>query len=691
MPHESIRNVAIIAHVDHGKTTLVDHLLMQSGMFRAGELDKLAGGQHNLIMDSNPLERERGITILSKNCAVDYQRTTKLDNPSGTGVSPVNKTSGTGVPPVNKTSGTGVPPVNKTSGTGVSPVQSRLGEPCHPDPSGTGSPLADEPLIRINIIDTPGHADFGGEVERVLRMADGAILVVDAFEGPMPQTRFVVSKALEAGLTFIVVVNKCDRPDARPHQVADEALGLFIDLGADDHALEFPVLYASARSGWAGETPEKPGPDLRPILDAIVDHIPAPGGDPVAPMQMLITTLDYSEYLGRIGIGRVYQGTLRKGERIARIDRDGDRTFTTISGLWRFQGLGRIEVDSVAAGDLCAVVCGERVEIGDTLSDPDRPAALTPVTIDEPTLSMTFRVNDSPFAGREGKFVTSRQLRDRLTLELQKNVALRVAPGETMDEFVVSGRGLLHLGVLIETMRREGYELAVGKPEVVTKIVDGRIHEPIERLVIDCPTQHLGSVMELVGGRRGELRHMEPRGADRTHLVFDIAARGLIGLRSRVLTATQGHAIMHHTFDRYAPMVGELPGRGAGVIIATESGRATAYAIEGLSDRGIMFVIPGEDIYAGQVVGEHNRENDIVANVVRLKHLTNIRSATKEAFVTLKAPRRLSLEAALEYIEGDELVEITPDSIRLRKRVLDEAQRRKSDRAKRDRERAVTP
>ena len=623
MPHESIRNVAIIAHVDHGKTTLVDHLLMQSGMFREGVLDKLAGGQHHLIMDSDPLERERGITILSKNCAVDYR-----------------------------------------------------------------SPDGD--LVRVNIIDTPGHADFGGEVERVLRMADGAILLVDAFEGPMPQTRFVVSKALDAGLSFIVVINKCDRPDARPHEVAAEVLGLFIDLGADDEALEFPVLYASARAGWASDEPETPGADLRLILDTILDRVPAPSGDADAPLQMLITTLDYSEYLGRIGIGRVFQGAIRKGQRLALLDHNEKETQTTVSELWRFEGLGRVRTDAVAAGDLCAVVCGARVEIGDTLTDPDRPAALPPVAIDEPTLAMTFCVNNSPFAGREGKFVTSRQLRERLERELEKNVALRVAPGETMDEFIVSGRGLLHLGVLIETMRREGYELAIGKPEVITKTIDGATHEPFERLAVDCPSEQVGAVMELVGGRRAELHHMEPRGANRTHMVFDIASRGLIGLRSRILTATQGNAIMHHTFDRYAPSAGELPGRGAGVIIATEGGKVTAYALEGLTDRGVMFVTPGEDVYMGQIAGEHNRDKDIVANVVRAKHLNNIRSSTKEAFVSLKAPRRLSLEAALEYIEIDELVEVTPASIRLRKRMLDESQRRREGRARRDRERAAS-
>ena len=623
MHHTTIRNVAIIAHVDHGKTTLVDQMLAQSGMFRAGELDKLAGGQHHLVMDSNPLERERGITILSKNCAIDYHR------------------------------------------------------------------VPNDAPTRINIIDTPGHADFGGEVERVLRMADGAILLVDAFEGPMPQTRFVVAKALEAGLTFIVVVNKCDRQDARPHEVADEALGLFIDLGADDHALEFPVLYASARAGWAGHTPEEPAADLRPLFDAVVEHVPAPAGDPTAPVQMLITTLDASEYLGRIGIGRVFAGDIRKGQPITRIDRDGVRTRATVSGLWRFEGLGRHETDRVGAGDLCAVVCSERVDIGDTLADPDRPEALPTVAVDEPTLSMTFRVNDSPFAGREGKFVTSRQIRERLTRELERNVALRVESGRTMDEFVVSGRGLLHLGVLIETMRREGYEIGVGKPQVLTREVDGAIHEPFERLVIDCPTEHLGSVMELVGSRRAEVLHIESRGADRSHLLFDIASRGLIGLRSRILTATQGHAIMHHSFDRFAPAIGNLPGRGAGVILATERGKVTAYALEGLADRGVMFVIPGEEVYAGQVVGEHNRDKDIVANVVRAKHLTNIRSSTKEAFVTLKAPRRMSLEAALEYTEDDELVEITPGSVRLRKQILDESQRRRAERADRNRAKSI--
>ncbi len=613
MPAPIIRNVAIIAHVDHGKTTLVDHLLMQSGMFRKGELDKLAGGQHGLIMDSNPIERERGITILSKNCAVDYH-------------------------------------------------------------------TPDGELIRINIIDTPGHADFGGEVERVLRMADGVLLLVDAFEGPMPQTRFVLSKALQAGLKPIVVINKCDRPDCRPHEVVHEVLGLLIDLNADDALLDFPVVYASARAGWASHCADTKGEDLLPIFEAIIEHVPAPGGDVNAPLQMLITTLDYSEYVGRIGIGRVFNGKMQKGMKITRLDHDGEPTSTVISALWKFEALGRIETECVNAGDLCAVVCGEQLDIGDTLADPLSPVALPPVAIDEPTLSMAFYVNNSPFSGKDGKYVTSRQIRDRLARELEKNVALRVEPGESTDEFMVSGRGLLHLSVLIETMRREGYEVAVGKPEVVTKMIDDKMYEPVERLAIECPTDQVGPVMEHVGARRGELKHMEPRGNDFTHMVFDITARGLFGLRSRLLNATQGAAIMHHRFDRYEPMSGDLPGRLNGVISATETGKVTGYALEQLAGRGVMFVEPGQDVYAGQVVGEHNRDNDIVANVVRAKHFTNVRQSTKEAYVGIKAPRKLTLEMALEYIAIDELVEITPVSIRMRKRLLDETSRRRIQR-----------
>ncbi|TVQ59952.1 MAG: translational GTPase TypA [Phycisphaerales bacterium] len=610
----TLRNVAIIAHVDHGKTTLVDQLLKQSGMFRAGELDKLAGGQHGLIMDSNPIERERGITILSKNCAITYLRE-------------------------------------------------------------DGSPF------RINIIDTPGHADFGGEVERVLRMADGCLLVVDSFDGPMPQTRFVLGKAMEAGLKPVVVVNKCDRPDGRGHQVIDEVFELLMELGADDDTLDFPVVYASARDGWATRDLAHKGEDLRPVFDAIINHVPPAGGDAKAPLQMLITTIDYSDYVGRIGIGRVFRGTIRHGQAVAVIARDGSKRNARVQKLQQFSGLGRTDAASVEAGDLCAVIGLDRVDIGDTICDPATPEALPGVPIDEPTISMLFRINDSPFAGAEGEYVTSRQINDRLQRELQHNVALRVETGRTSDEFIVSGRGLLHLGILIENMRREGFEMSVGKPEVILREIDGVMHEPIERLVIDCPQTSVGSVMELVGMRKGEIKHMESRGDHGSHLIFEAPARGLIGLRSRLLTATQGEAIMHHTFDRYVPVMGELPGRQNGVMVATEGGAATAYAIENLADRGVMLIKPTDKVYEGMIVGEHNRDNDLPVNITKMKPLTNIRSANKEATVTLKGARNLSLEAALEYIEDDELVEITPSSIRLRKRLLKENDRKRSERS----------
>ncbi len=607
MTQQNLRNVAIIAHVDHGKTSLVDQLLRQSGQFRPGELSG------ELIMDSNPLEKERGITIFSKNCAVDYQ-------------------------------------------------------------------APDGQAYHINLVDTPGHADFGGEVERVLKLADGVLLLVDAFEGPMPQTRFVLGKALAARLRPIVVLNKMDRPDARPEQVHDELLDLFIALGADDDLLEFPMVYASAKEGWASWQPDAPGHDINPVFEAIIQHVPAPTDDPAGPLAMLITTLDYSEYVGRIGIGRVFSGAVEAGAPVARIDRNANMQRTRVGQVLRFDGLARTSVQRVQAGDICGLVGLDAVDIGDTIASPDNPEALPPVAIDEPTLHMTFRINDSPFGGKEGKYVTARQLRQRLERELETNVALRVAPGEEGDDFNVSGRGLLHLGILLENMRREGYELSVGKPRVIYHTdQQGRSTEPIEQLSIDLPDQAVGNVMSLVGDRRAELVKMEQRGT-MTHLSFTIPARGLIGLRSRVLTASGGEAIMHHTFDHYGPVRGPIGGRTNGVMIATETGPVTAYAVDQLADRGVMFVSPGETVYEGQIVGEHNKDNDIPVNATRKKQLTNIRSATKEATVTLKAPRKLSLEAALEYIEDDELVELTPQSIRLRKRLLKEADRRREGR-----------
>jgi GTP-binding protein len=631
-PPNRIRNVAIIAHVDHGKTSLVDKLLFQSGQFRSGELEKLQGGQHGLIMDSNPLERERGITIFSKNCAVQYV-----------------------------------------------------------------AHNATEPTL-INIIDTPGHADFGGEVERVLRMADGCLLVVDAFDGPMPQTRFVLGKALAAGLRPVVVVNKCDRPGARPAAVHNEVFDLMVELGAEELAMDFPIVYGSAREGWAYNSAEeameaaagrKKGGDLRPIFEAIVKQVPPPQDDPNKPLQMLVTTLDYSEYVGRIGVGRVYSGMIKTGQQVASIRRDGKVVTSRIGKLYRFQGLGKIETDEVHAGDLCAVVGLESCDIGDTICHPDSPMALPPVTVDEPTITMVFRVNDSPFGGQDGDKVTSRQIRDRLEREAETNVALKVAPGKSGEELAVSGRGLLHLGILIETMRREGFELSVGKPEVIVKMIDGVLHEPVEQLVVDVPPHAVGSVMELVGSRRGELKNMDTRSDTLTHLSFEIPAKGLLGLRSKILTATQGEGIMHSSFLKFAPASGETPHRLQGVLIATEGGDVTTYACEQVAERGVLFVIPGDKVYAGMVVGEHNRDNDLPVHITRLKQLTNFRVASKEATVVLKGARRLSLEAALEYIEDDELVEITPKTVRLRKRILDEGMRKRAERQSRDKEAAM--
>jgi GTP-binding protein len=610
MSRQQIRNVAIIAHVDHGKTTLVDQLLRQCGQFRANEL------RGECILDSNPIERERGITILAKNCAIRYT--------------------------------------------------DRAGNDYH-----------------INIIDTPGHADFGGEVERVLKMADGALLLVDAVDGTMPQTRYVLAKALANGLKPIVVINKMDRPEQRHGAVLNEVFDLLVDLGADDHALDFPVIYTSGRDGWATTDPEHlPAAgmgDIHTLFEAIIRHVPAPQFDAAAPLQVLITTLDYSDYVGRIGIGRIFAGTLRSGQQILTIDRHGGRMLQRIKQLFRFDGLGREEVDHIDVGDICAVVGLEKVDIGDTLADPENPIALPTVHVDEPTLHMTFRINDGPLAGQEGKYVTSRHLRERLDKELQSNVALRVDPGETLDEFEVSGRGMLHLGILLENMRREGFELAVGKPKVIYKEVNGEKHEPLEHLVVDVPRDCLGPVMQLVGDRRGELLKMDTRG-NLAHLEFIIPARGLIGLRNRMLTATAGEAIMHHTFARYEKRRGDIAGRPNGVMIAIEMGAVTAYALDQLADRGMMFVEPTDRVYEGQIIGEHCKDDDICVNIVKQKKLTNMRASTKDFTVILKAPRRMSLEAALEYIENDELVELTPQSIRLRKRFLSESERRRHSR-----------
>jgi GTP-binding protein len=601
--NKTIRNVAIIAHVDHGKTTLVDQMLRQCGQFRGAQL------KGERILDSNDLERERGITILSKNIAIDYNG------------------------------------------------------------------------VKINLIDTPGHSDFGGEVERVLKMADGCLLLVDAFEGPMPQTTFVLRKAFEFGLRPIVVINKVDRPDARPVDVHDEVLDLFIELGADEVALEFPTVYSSATRGYASLDPARHPDDIFALFDTILEHVPTPEVDPAAPLQMLITTIDYNDYVGRIGIGRVFAGTISAARKVTVIHLDGTRAVEKIGELYVFDGLGRRKVTQVAAGDICAVVGLDSVDIGNTIADLDDPKPLPIVRIDEPTLHMTFRVNDSPFTGRSGKFLTSGHLRERLDKELQRNVALRVEPGPTPEEFHVAGRGVLHLSVLIENMRREGYELAVGKPKVVFRELDGKKTEPIELCVVEVPTAHVGPIMELMGLRRAICNKMETRD-NQSRIEFTIPARGLIGLRNRLMTATQGTIVMHHNFYEYEFFRGSIPHRGNGVLIASESGQVTAYALDNLAARGVMFVSPGQQVYQGQIVGEHCREDDIVVNVCRGKKLTNIRAASADKTVVLKTPRQITLEIALEFIEDDELVEVTPEAFRLRKRHLNESARKRAARGR---------
>jgi GTP-binding protein len=602
--------VAIIAHVDHGKTTLVDNLLKQSGNYRTGELEKLEGGQHHLIMDSNPLERERGITILSKNCAIRY------DAPDGK-------------------------------------------------------------QYRINVIDTPGHADFGGEVERVLKMADGCLLLVDSSEGVMPQTRFVLRKAFACKLRPIVVINKIDRPDARINDVLNGIFDLFVELEADDATLDFHTVYASGRAGVATADMAVPAKDLQPLYDAILKHVPPPDVEANAPLQMLVVTLDYSDYVGRIAIGKLFAGTIHKGERVAHLKHDGRRIEATVKQLYAFDRLGRVETDEVTAGDICAVVGLEDVDIGDTIADLENPVALPPIRVDEPTLEMLFRINDSPFVGQDGTYVTSRQLRDRLMKELESNVALQVTPDEVKrDEFHVAGRGLLHLSILLENMRREGFEISVGKPRVITKEINGVVMEPIEYLVIEVPPHAVGSVMELVGNRRAECLKMNGQGA-LTHIEFTIPARGLIGLRTRLMTATSGEAIIHHNFFDYQPLRGSIPSRINGVMVSTDTGRATPFALDNLQERGILFIGGGDQVYEGQVVGEHCRDNDLPVNVCREKKLTNMRASGTDKAIILKPPRLMTLEQALEYIEDDELVEITPKAVRMRKMYLKENDRKK--------------
>jgi len=615
MYSDYIRNVAIIAHVDHGKTTLVDQLLYQSGMFRQEELDKLAGSEHGLIMDSNPLERERGITILSKNCAIYYT-----------------------------------------------------------DSKG------DE--YKINIIDTPGHADFGGEVERVLKMADGVLLLVDAFEGPMPQTRFVLTKALEHKLRPIVIVNKIDRENSRPQEVVNEIFDLLVQLGVDDKALDFPCIYASARQGWATTDLGKQTDNMQVIFETIINNVPPPKAIPDAPLQMQVTNQEYSDYVGRIAIGRIFAGQISQGQKVTVIDKNGLHTQQKITQIHQFHGLGRKQVSAAQAGDICAISGLDPIEIGDTIACADNPSVLAVISVDEPTMTMTFRVNDGPFAGRDGKYVTSRQIGERLEKELQQNISLRVEAGQTPEEFNVSGRGLMHLGILLENMRREGYEICVGKPNVILRIVEGRRHEPIELLAVDCPLDCQGSVMSLLGDRRSEIIKIDAKSGtnDFIHMEFFIPSRGLFGLHARMMNATQGRAIMHHSFERYEPMRGAIPQRKAGVMIATATGQVTAYALDALYDRGIFFVEPGGKVYEGQVVGEHCKENDIPVNAVKSKQLTNIRAAAKDGAAKVRTAGKMSLEAAMEYIQEDELVEICPNSIRIRKRLLKEEDRRRQAR-----------
>ncbi len=612
MTRTDLRNVAVIAHVDHGKTTLVDQMLRQSGLFRSEELDKLVGGQHGLIMDSNDQERERGITILAKNCAI------------------------------------------------------RLGD------------------VKVNLIDTPGHADFGGEVERILKMADGVFLLVDSAEGPLPQTRFVLRKAFACGLKPIVVINKIDRPDARIDEIHSMVFDLFIELGATEEQANFKVIYASGRNGVATDDMTVEPKDLRPLFNAILDTVPPPVGDDSKPLQFQVMALSYDQFLGKIAVGRVFGGKIKKNQRVTVVKQKDGTTFAdTVVQVLEFDRLSRKEVEEIRAGDICCIVGIDDADIGDTICDFDNPMALPPLTVDEPTLDMLFKVNDSPFAGQDGKPCTSRELRDRLDLELQANVALRVRPGEKESEFIVSGRGMLHLGVLLESMRREGMELAVGKPKVINKEIDGKLNEPIEYLVVEVPTEHSNSVMRLVLERQGECEKMENHGAS-THIEFYIPARALIGLRTRMMTATQGTAILHHNFHEYRPIKATIPGRALGVLISLETEKATAYAMDGLQDRGVLFIDAQQAVYGGQIVGEHCRDNDLTVNVTRKKPLTNMRASGSDKAAALKPPRDFSMEMAMEYIEDDELVEITPKAIRMRKLYLTESERKKNERKARD-------
>lgn len=597
---EDIRNIAIIAHVDHGKTTMVDQLLRQSGTFRSNE------HVEERVMDSGDIERERGITILAKNTAIQYKNT------------------------------------------------------------------------KINILDTPGHADFGGEVERILKLVDGVLLIVDAFEGCMPQTRFVLKKALEQNLTPIVVVNKIDREAARPTEVVDEVIDLFIELGANEEQLEFPVIYASGVNGTASEDPTKQDENLQALYEAIIKHIPAPMDNREQPLQFQVALLDYNDYVGRIGIGRIFRGSIKVGQQVVLMKLDGSVKHFRVTKMFGFFGLKRQEINEAFAGDLIALSGMEDINVGETVCPVDHEDPLTPLRIDEPTLQMTFLVNNSPFAGKEGKYITSRKIEERLTEQLQTDVSLRVEQTDSPDAWIVSGRGELHLSILIENMRREGFELQVSKPEVIVREINGVRCEPVERVQIDVPETYTGPVMESIGERKGEMVDMINSGNGQVRLIFMVPARGLIGYTTEFMTLTKGYGILNHSFDSYQPMqVGKVGGRRQGVLVSMETGKASTYGIIQLEDRGTIFVEPGTDVYEGMIVGEHNRENDLAVNVTRLKQMTNMRSATKDHTQSMKKPRIMSLEQALQYLNDDEYCEVTPQSIRLRKKILKKGEREK--------------
>lgn len=602
---EDIRNIAIIAHVDHGKTTLVDQLLRYSGTFKEHEQVETRA------MDSGDIERERGITILAKNTAIHYKDTT------------------------------------------------------------------------INILDTPGHADFGGEVERIMQMVDGVILVVDAYEGTMPQTRFVLKKALEQKLKPIVVLNKIDRPNARPDEVVDEVLDLFIDLGADDEQLEFPVLYASALNGTSGTEPENQDNTMDPIFESILADIPAPEENSEEPLQLQVTLLDYNDYVGRIGIGRVTRGNIHVGQRVVVMKKDGTKKSFRVTKLFGFIGLKRTEIKEARSGDIVAVSGMDKIDIGETICPEDHPESLPLLHIDEPTLQMTFVVNNSPFAGKEGKYITSAKIEERLKTQLETDVSLRVESTASPDAWIVSGRGELHLSILIENMRREGYELQISRPQVIIKEIDGRKCEPVEEVQIDIPEEFTGAIMESIGERKGEMLDMVNQGNGQVRLLFKVPSRGLLGYATEFMSLTRGYGILNHTFSDYEPLVkGYVGGRRQGVLVALENGKASAYGILHLEDRGTIFIEPGTEVYAGMIVGEHNRENDLTVNITREKHLTNVRSATKDQTAIIRKSRDMSLEEAIQYLDDDEYCEVTPESVRLRKKILNKNEREKAAKRK---------